>query len=213
MEMLKTHDLSAGAPFRRLTPRARRRILLKSLLRAVLTWVVLLVVYYLLPLEERSGLGIVLNLVAGVAVLVLVLAVNVWHIFKSDYPGLRALDATAVAVPLLLVIFASIYVQIATDQPAAFSEQISRSDALYFTVTVLSTVGFGDITPSSTPARMATMVQMLGDLVLFAIFAKVITGAIAEGRTRLSAQRLDDGSDDSADGHQEAGSGSSRTSL
>jgi hypothetical protein len=200
MEMLQTRDPGAGEAFTALTPRARRRILLKSLLRAVLTSTVLIGLYYVFPLNERSGAGLVFNLVVGVAVLVAVMVVNVWQILKSDYPGLRALDATAIAVPLLVVIFAAIYVQIATDQPAAFSEQMSRTDALYFTVTVLSTVGFGDITPASAGARIATMVQMVGDLILFAIFAKVITSAIAEGRSRRSARRAEDGVEDASTG-------------
>ena len=192
--MLQTREPGARAALEKLTPGARRRIVLKSLLRAVLTSTVLIVLYYLFPLNERSGLGLVVNLVGGIAVLVVVLVLNVWQILTSDYPGLRALDATAVAVPLLLVIFAAIYVQIATGQPAAFSEQMSRTDALYFTVTVLSTVGFGDITPVSTAARVATMVQMVGDIILFAIFAKVITSAIAEGRSRRSARIAEDDS-------------------
>ena len=33
------------------------------------------------------------------------------------------------------------------DRSIPFSETFGRTDALYFTVTVLATVGFGDITP------------------------------------------------------------------
>ena len=46
---------------------------------------------------------------------------------------------------MLLLVFASVYVQIETSQPNSFSETLSRTDALYFTVTVFATVGFGDM--------------------------------------------------------------------
>ena len=44
---------------------------------------------------------------------------------------------------------------------ASFTEPLTRADALYFTVTVFSTVGFGDITAKSETARVVLIVQML----------------------------------------------------
>jgi alkylation response protein AidB-like acyl-CoA dehydrogenase len=56
--------------------------------------------------------------------------------------------------------------------------------ALYFALTVLSTVGFGDITPVGTVARGLTMVQMTLDLVLLGVAVRVITGAAQRARDR-----------------------------
>jgi voltage-gated potassium channel len=42
------------------------------------------------------------------------------------------------------------------------AEPLSRTDALYYTITVFSTVGFGDVTPRADLARIVTMVQMGG---------------------------------------------------
>ena len=49
--------------------------------------------------------------------------------------------------------------------------------ALYFTVTVFSTVGFGDITPATDPARVAVMAQMLCDLIFIAVVVRLILEA------------------------------------
>src|ERR1019366_1773091 len=44
-------------------------------------------------------------------------------------------------------------------------------------VTVLTTTGFGDITPTTSGARVIVTVQMLLDLVLIGVVAKLIVGA------------------------------------
>ena len=67
---------------------------------------------------------------------------------------------------------------------ANFSQPLTRTDALYFTVTVFSTVGFGDITPKSEAARVVVIVQMLGDLALLGAGARVLLGAVQRGLQR-----------------------------
>ena len=52
-------------------------------------------------------------------------------------------------VPLFLLLFASTYFLMERASAASFTQPLTRTDALYFTVTVFSTVGFGDISPKS----------------------------------------------------------------
>ena len=80
---------------------------------------------------------------------------------------------------------------------ASFTQPLTRTDALYFAVTVFSRVGFGDITPKSEAARVVLIVQMLGDLALLGAGARVLLGAattiyvVYEGRGHKgSIQRL-----------------------
>jgi voltage-gated potassium channel len=56
---------------------------------------------------------------------------------------------------------------------------------LYFTVTVFSTVGFGDITPKTDMARIVAMVQMLADLAVIAVVVRMILGAATRGVARI----------------------------
>jgi hypothetical protein len=58
---------------------------------------------------------------------------------------------------------------------------------LYFTITVFSTVGFGDIVPVTDGARVATMVQMVGDLLVVGLVLRVMLGAVKAGRERRAA--------------------------
>src|SRR4029078_12375339 len=96
--------------------------------------------------------------------------------------------ALALGVSALLVVFASTYCTVAAQQTAAFSEPISRTDGLYFTVTVFATVGFGDITPVSEPARVLAPLQMVGGLLVAGIIAKVGLWAVRVAESRRTRE-------------------------
>jgi len=109
----------------------------------------------------------------------------VWHvraIAGSGHPGLRAAEALGMILPFFLVLFASTYFLMERASAASFTQPLTRTDALYFTVTVFSTVGFGDITAKSEAARVVLIVQMLADLVLLGAGIKVLLGAVQRGR-------------------------------
>ena len=94
----------------------------------------------------------------------------------------------ATCIPLLILVFASAYVAVADNVSDSFSEDLSRLDAVYFTVTVLATVGFGDISPRSEAARGLVTAQMLVDLVLVGLIAKVLVDAVRRRRDFLEGR-------------------------
>jgi voltage-gated potassium channel len=167
--------------------RAPRRRVLRALLRAALTSTVLVVLYYTLPLTGTVQASTVVLLLAGLAVFAGIIGWQVRAILRSQYPALRAIEALAAAIPLFLLVFAAAYVKLADTQAQAFTEPLNRTDALYFTITVFSSVGFGDIAPVATATRVTTMVQMLGDLVVVGLVVRVMLGAVKEGRERRAA--------------------------
>ena len=59
---------------------------------------------------------------------------------------------------------------------------MSRSDALYLTVTIFATVGFGDISAQTESARLFVTSQMLLDLVVLGLVIQVILGAVKRGK-------------------------------
>jgi voltage-gated potassium channel len=160
-----------------LTRAARRRLVSFALLRSAITIVLLVAVYYTVPLDRPldpdSWIWFGLGLVTFAAVIVW----QVRAIVHADYPRLRALQAITAGLTLLITFYASTYSVIATDRPDSFSEALNRTDALYFTVTVFSTVGFGDITPLTELARIVAITQMLVGLTALGLIAKVLLGA------------------------------------
>jgi len=109
---------------------------------------------------------------------------QVRSITVAPFPVLRAIEALATSVPLFLLLFAATYVVLATMSAGNFSQPLTRTDALYFTVTVFATVGFGDITATTQVARLVVTGQMIADLIIIGIAAKVIVGAVQRGRAQ-----------------------------
>ncbi len=167
-------------------PTRRRRVILHSIVRALLTTTALVVLYYLLPLDRPLSTSTGVRLAVGLLVFTTVVSIQVWQIAHSPYPRLRAVESVAASLPLFLLLFATTYFLLAREQVAAFTEPLTRTDALYFTITVFTTVGFGDIAPRTETARIITMIQMLGDLVTIGVVARIFVSAITAGLQRRS---------------------------
>jgi voltage-gated potassium channel len=164
---------------------------LATLLRALLSTAALVVIYYLLPLDKTSIAQALIMLAIGLAALVGLVAYQVRSIIKATYPALRAVGALATSVPLFLLLFAGTYFVMDGISANNFSESMSRTDALYFTVTVFATVGFGDITATSQPARALVTGQMIAGIVIVGLGARIIVDAIKHGRSQQPAAGSD----------------------
>ena len=158
--------------------------IVRAVLRALGSTVALVTIYYLLPLNHSSTWAAVTMLVIGLAVLIGLVTFQVRSIIASPFPALRALEALAISVPFFVLLFASTYVVMATISASSFSQPMTRSNALYFTVTVFATVGFGDVTPTTEAARLVVTAQMIVDLIILGLGARVILGAVTRGRQR-----------------------------
>jgi hypothetical protein len=165
-----------------LTPRRRRWLIGRGLLRALATTVVMVALYYLLPLDRVSDSYVFAALAVGVALLATMIAWQVRAIEASEYPGIRAVQALASTTPLFLLLFASTYLLLSRSDAATFTEPLTRSDSLYFTVTIFATVGFGDISAKTETARLVVTSQMLLDLVVLGLGVQVIIGAVKRGK-------------------------------
>ena len=168
--------------------RRRTRRVVATLLRALASTAGLVALYYLVPLDPSSVGVTVGQLVVGLLGLVALVVFQVRSIVKATYPALRAVGALATSVPLFLLLFAGTYYVMGAISEANFSEPLTRTDALYFTVTVFATVGFGDITATSEGARIVVMGQMIAGVVIIGLGARVIVDAVKRGQRRQPVQ-------------------------
>jgi voltage-gated potassium channel len=154
------------------------------LLRATGSTVALVAIYYSLPLDHSSTWQAVTMLAIGLVLFIGLVAYQVRSITRSRFPALRAIESLATSVPLFLLLFASVYVVLAKLSSGNFGEPLTHTDALYFTVTVFSTVGFGDITAKTEAARLVVTSQMIADLLIIGLGIRVILGAVTRSRQR-----------------------------
>jgi hypothetical protein len=177
------------APARRLDEMPRRdarRATVRSLIRAVVGTTSLLLAYTFLPLSAATDKEVVVRLLIAAVLIPTVLWFQIRSISRAEFPQLRAADSLVVAATLMVVVFASVYLTMSRRDVDAFSETLERVSSMYFTVTTLATVGYGDITPRTESARIAAIIQMAFNVAFIGLAAKLITGT---AKRRLDAPR------------------------
>ncbi len=164
--------------FGALAERGRRRLVVAAVLRTAATVALVLVLYFLLPLGGGTNVEKIIKLTLGALALTAIIIWQVRQISRSNHPVSRAVEALAFSIPLYMLLFATTYFVMAHTHQDAFGVPLSRTDAMYFSTTVFTTVGFGDITAKSEAARLVVTVQMWLDLVLLGLVLRVVTQAV-----------------------------------
>jgi len=167
-----------------LSRRAQRRVVIRAVVRSVVTTTLLLVVYALAPVDSVTAADTVLRLVAVLGIVLVVTTWQVRAIMAATYPAVRAIESAVTAVTVFIILFALLYLGLARARPANFTQPLDHVSAFYFTVTVLATVGFGDISARTDVARLVVTIQMLLDLALLAVIVRVFVWAARSGVAR-----------------------------
>ena len=142
--------------------------------RALGAFVILVVLYYLMPIGDPSKVGVALRVMVSGALIVTVVWWEIRAVARSALPMVRAIQALAVCVSVIVVAFAAAYLVLSHDDPAAFNERLGKTSSLYFTVTTLATVGYGDIHARTDTARVTVMVQMIANVAVLGASVRLI---------------------------------------
>ena len=173
-----------------------RREAARTAARIVVAWIVLAACYFVIPFDgQRSGWSLVRS---GISLVLFgaLAAFEVTRTARSPTPRLRAIAAIGTLVPLLIVLFAGGYLSISHRTPDAFSEPLDHVSSLYFTITTLGTVGFGDIAAHSNAARLAVSLQILLDLAVIGFVVRLLAQAVEIGMARNAGRGSgEDGTD------------------
>jgi voltage-gated potassium channel len=156
------------------TRRISRREMLRTAALSIACAGAALALYYGVPLLRTPHSPVWWRLLIALAIFGAVVSHELGSIMRHSEPMRRAVVALSLLLPLFVVTFSWIYLTMSRSNPASFGTPLSRSSALYFTVTVMSTVGFGDIVPKTDPARLVTAVQMVSDLIFLAVGVRLI---------------------------------------
>jgi voltage-gated potassium channel len=164
-------------------------VLVRSGLRILGVALGALVLYAFVPVPGDSGAAAIVGMVLGLVLFVVLVGWQLHSIVRAEHPVVRAVEALAFALLMLVAVFAFTYMTISRADPQSFSEALGRVDAMYFTVSTVSTVGLGDITPTSLGARVVVTFQMLFDLALLAGIVRLVILATRTGLRRQEAER------------------------
>lgn len=165
--------------------------------RAALVLGATLLFYALIPVESASSTV----WIVAVSCLGLVLVIGVFfhqfgRIENADRPGATAIESLVLVVGLFLTLFALIYVTISASNADAFTQSLDKVGGIYFSVTILTTVGYGDIAPVTDATRILVTIQMLLDIALIGAAVKLL------GMKAKAVQQRRFGSHGSAGDHE-----------
>ncbi|GAA4556231.1 potassium channel family protein [Pseudonocardia xishanensis] len=163
----------------------------REITRTVVSVGLVLAAYYLAPYGEhvtagdawlRGGL-----LALAIVVLVVLVGRRVEHEVRTEGPSRTG--PLLVALVAGVVIFALADLVVATTMPGQFEDLRTKTDALYFSLTTLTTVGYGDVHAEGQVARALVVAQLVFDVVVLATAARNLVGAAR--RHRAAEESLD----------------------
>jgi voltage-gated potassium channel len=146
---------------------------------------VITVIYYVLPVprsKDEASWSLLFGIGLGVLGVLIVLGIA---------RLLRAGETTRVRALILLlcltVLFFS-YADVAVAEiPGQFVSLHTKTDGLYFSVSTLATVGFGDVHASGQLARVAVTLQIVFNLVFLGAAIATISGMWKERARRRAS--------------------------
>jgi hypothetical protein len=138
----------------------------------------LLVAYYAFPIElaGRSALGAALSLtftIAGLALVATLMVRELGAVRRGD-PG-RGVRMLAMMLVLLIMGASLTFFLLNEARPDQFTGMHTKTDALYFTLTTMSTVGFGDVHAEGQVARVLVCILIVFNVVVVASLARLYT--------------------------------------
>ncbi|MDG4824027.1 potassium channel family protein [Asanoa sp. WMMD1127] len=154
----------------------------------VVTAVVLLVaLYYVVPVERGdAGWRLALRALAALVFVGGAVALVVWQIRRRLRSDQLPLEGLAVALVAGAIAFALADYVLEVTLPAQFDGLETRTDALYFALSTLFTVGFGDVHAAGQGARVLLCFQMVFNIAVLATGASLL---VNQASARVRANR------------------------
>jgi len=115
---------------RDLPPAQRRRLIAWAVLRSVVIAAVLVALYYVLPLDRPWDSDTAVRLLIRLPVFAGFMVWQIRTIAGARYPGLRAAEALALALPFFLLLFSSAYFLMERASAASFTQPLTRTDVV-----------------------------------------------------------------------------------
>jgi voltage-gated potassium channel len=103
----------------------------------------------------------------------------------SDRGAVR-LEALIALLYAFLTFLSLVYLGLSS-RPGQFVGLHDRVDALYFTMSKVATVGYGDVHTVGRSARAVVTAQIFFDLIFLALISRIVVPSVSRGRRRSPA--------------------------
>lgn len=160
----------------------------KRALRLAVAVALALVLYFAVPVQTGDD-GLIGRALVSLLSLGLLTAGVVWQILVHVEDPDRKLDGLLFALVVAVLAFALAFYRLAVAYPGQIVGLQSRVDALYFTMTTLLTVGYGDIHAAGQGARVLVMVAMVFNVAVIATAVTTISSRVRQRAEQRVADR------------------------
>lgn len=155
---------------------------LKRAVRLLVLTALALVVYFVVPVGVKDeSLGV--RLVASLLALALLTAGVIWQVVLHVQEPTRQVDGLLLALVIAVLAFALAFFRLEIAYPGQIPGIETRVDSLYFTMTTLLTIGYGDIHAQGQTARVLVLIAMVFNV---AVIATAVT--TLSNRVRMHAE-------------------------
>ena len=120
------------------------------------------------------------------AALAYAIVIQIRHQLDADD---RRIDGLVLAVALGVFVFALGFYVIAQRSPSEIAGLHTRLDALYFTMSTVLTIGYGDVHAEGQMARGVVLVQMVFNVVVLAAAATTLNARVRRTAASRAASR------------------------
>src|SRR3954470_15016927 len=162
----------------------------RTLLRSALMVAGLLALYAVIPVPgQREPLWFTLVMaLAGLALLAYAFITLAQRAQRSTDDTAIRLEALVAVLYAFVVFMSLVYLGFASS-PNQFDSLNTRIDAIYFTMSTIATVGFGDVHATGQAARLVVTVQIFLDLIFVGLVARIILPSLARQRAQRNETR------------------------
>ncbi|WP_431957359.1 potassium channel family protein [Nocardia lijiangensis] len=128
---------------------------------------------------------------AGIGGLIWLTVRRIERYLRAPHMTGGRVDGVLLLLCVVAMFFALFYYRLGVHYPGQFEGLSTRTDALYYTIVTLGTVGYGDVHAVGQAARIATMVQIVFDLVVIGSLLAIVSTGVARRLEAAAARRPD----------------------
>jgi voltage-gated potassium channel len=151
----------------------------------------ILVVYFAAPVRLALDESTAVRLSTVLVALGLLAAFVVWVLRRQVDDESRRIDGLITVILVVVVAFSLAFYIMEKSSPGEVAGLKTRLDSLYFTVSTLLTIGYGDVHAQGQAARALVLVQVVFNTVFVATAAGLLSARVRTRARQRSDQRTE----------------------